>query len=277
MRQGLSFPLIVIFCSTVSVALAGEAISVHAPWVREAPPNVPMAGYLELSNDSDQSRALVAATADGFANTMIHRTEFSDGQASMVHVDKVELAPNTRVRFEPGGLHIMLMRPQRRLSAGDVVMIRLEFDDGTFLDVAFPVRKAKDMPSGHSGDSHEHHEASHEHGHAERVVEVEGDGAPTLDLSVDQDGSGAWTVRLKTTNFRFSREHADGAHVPGEGHAHLYVDGKKISRVYGNHYELGALDPGAHQITVGLYTNDHAAYAVAGLRVESRKSIRVDP
>jgi copper(I)-binding protein len=104
-----------------------------------------MAGYMELRNDSGQLRELVAVTAEGFASTMVHRTEYGEGRASMVHVDKLEIPPNSRVTFEPGGLHIMLMQPQRRLIAGDVVTIRLQFDDGTALDVAFPVSKAQEM------------------------------------------------------------------------------------------------------------------------------------
>ena len=153
MRTMLGVAVVLAVCTTGSVCFAGGAISVHEPWVREAPPSAPMAGYLELRNDSGQLRMLVRASADGFGNTMIHRTEYSEGRASMVHVDQVEIPPNGRVRFEPGGLHIMLMQPQRRRLAGDLVMIKLQFDDGTTLDTAFPVRKAQGRPegSGHGG------------------------------------------------------------------------------------------------------------------------------
>ncbi|HEY9597498.1 MAG TPA: hypothetical protein V6D33_07495, partial [Cyanophyceae cyanobacterium] len=44
---------------------------------------------------------------------------------------------------------------------------------------------------------------------------------------------------------------------PQEGHAHLYVNGKKLTRLYGSWYYLSNLTPGSHKITVTLNTNRH--------------------
>jgi len=43
--------------------------------------------------------------------------------------------------FAPGGYHLMLMNPKRRLHSGDRVEIVLEFRGGLVVPVAYEVRK----------------------------------------------------------------------------------------------------------------------------------------
>lgn len=94
--------------------------------------------------------------------------------------------------------------------------------------------------------------------------------APTLVFTVEDSDAGGLILILDTTRFRFAKEHADGPHVTGEGHAHLYVDGKKIGRIYTPRYDLKSLTSGVHEIEVRLYTNDHMAYAAEGKPVAGR-------
>ena len=63
----------------------------------------------------------------------------------------------------------------------------------------------------------------------------------------------------------------------GEGHAHLYINGKKVARVYACRYELPTLVPGEHVVEVGLFTNNHRAYASEGHQVTARKTVLVEP
>jgi len=119
---------------------------------------------------------------------------------------------------------------------------------------------------------------THEHAgpsaHTERdhreQIDLPADEAPTLALGLTEAGHRGYALSLETTRFSFAAEHADGPHVPGEGHAHLYVDGKKISRIYGPHYALEPFSPGTHEITVALVGNDHRSYATGGVGVTSR-------
>ena len=46
----------------------------------------------------------------------------------------------------------------------------------------------------------------------------------------------------------------------GEGHAHLYIDGEKIARIYGPWYHVGKILPGAHTIVATLNANNHDTY-----------------
>lgn len=85
---------------------------------------------------------------------------------------------------------------------------------------------------------------------------------PTLNMNVDVAGTKA-IVHFETTSFKLSPEHYSGAHVPGEGHIHLFVDGSP-SRigVKDNKYELIDLGKGKHTLEASLHTNNHQAYNV---------------
>jgi len=43
--------------------------------------------------------------------------------------------------------------------------------------------------------------------------------------------------------------------VAGEGHAHLYLDGEKVARVYGRWFHIPEPGPGAHSVRVTLNAN----------------------
>jgi hypothetical protein len=69
-----------------------------------------------------------------------------------------------------------------------------------------------------------------------------------------------FSLHLKTRKFRFTPQRADGKHRRGAGHAHLWVDGVKTTRIYGPWHYVGNLTPGRHEIRVTLNGNDHADY-----------------
>jgi len=110
-------------------------------------------------------------------------------------------------------------------------------------------------PDGHSG----HKMTGHDHD--ELVSVAPGPGAPTLRISVTPDPASGYNLHIMTENFAFAPEHASRAHVPGEGHAHVYVDGKKVGRVYGAWMHLASMPEDA-EVEVTLNTNDHRMLAV---------------
>ncbi len=97
-------------------------------------------------------------------------------------------------------------------------------------------------------------------GDVQRVQD--GEPAPAVALDVQPQGDG-WKVRIETRNFRFDTNAEDGKHVSGAGHAHLYLNGLKLQRLYETEAEIGALPPGRHQVRVTLNSKGHRTY-VAG-------------
>lgn len=67
---------------------------------------------------------------------------------------------------------------------------------------------------------------------------------------------------LKVTNFTFSLENMGIENKDGEGHVHLYIDGKKVMKLFGTSYVWKDLQPGQHLVTVELAHNNHDSYGV---------------
>ncbi len=135
---------LLLIAMLVAPLAAVAEVTVSDAWIREAPPSArTMAGYMVLHNDGARPRALVGAKADGFARAMVHQTLEQDGIAKMVHRMRVDIAAHGRVEFAPGGYHLMLMKPARRLVAGDHVPVTLRFADGGELALDFEVRRIR--------------------------------------------------------------------------------------------------------------------------------------
>ena len=144
----------------------------------------------------------------------------------------------------------------------------------SLLTVIFALLLWSPLAEAASDHSHDHdHDHDHDHGMA---VEVVDDGnAPSLRLEAVLAPDGPARLVLHTRNFRFAEDKVDQAHAPGEGHAHLYLNGEKIGRVYGETHELGDLPPGTHELRATLNSNDHQAYEVAGQAVASELTVEI--
>jgi uncharacterized surface protein with fasciclin (FAS1) repeats len=111
-------------------------------------------------------------------------------------------------------------------------------------------------------DAHSHADGTmHDHS---AMLDVSGGPAPFVDLQVIPLDGGGYNVRVQTLNFTFAPHHVDMEPMAGEGHAHLYVDGVKIARIYGEWYHLESLPDDAQMISVDLYANNHQPLAIDG-------------
>ena len=105
-------------------------ITIEDAWVRQPPPGAGMtAGYARITNRTDSGIVITGARAQGYGLAEIHRTVIDNGVARMRHVEKLAVKPGEAVVLEPGGLHLMLMRPET--APGDSVAIELVLDDGS--------------------------------------------------------------------------------------------------------------------------------------------------
>lgn len=99
---------------------------------------------------------------------------------------------------------------------------------------------------------------------------------PTLNVEIIPDTKMGWNIYLKTTNFKFAPESVNAEHEAGEGHAHLYVNGERLTRLYAPWYYLKELPPGENVVTVSLSGNDHSDLYVLGEAVAVTKVIVVE-
>jgi hypothetical protein len=123
-------------------------------------------------------------------------------------------------------------------------------------------------------DPHQAHGADsaqqiHDDHSAHQVFQVpENEPAPALTVRVFDDPVSGWNLQLVTENFTFAPYHAGLNHIPGEGHAHLYINDIKFTRILGPWYHLDRLPGGENTVRVALSTNDHQYYSVNDQIVE---------
>lgn len=98
---------------------------------------------------------------------------------------------------------------------------------------------------------------------------------PSVKVIVRKDPKAGWNLRAQVENFHFAPERASTTHVPGEGHAHLFIDGRKITRLYGEWYHIPALAPGVRKITVTLNANSHEDLTIKGKPISDTQEVRV--
>lgn len=119
----------------ITVMLSNQAWAAEFPevtnhWLREAPPNARMlAAYVTLTNQSDQQLTLTGAYAPDFGMAEIHKTVEVDGVLRMREQKELLLAAGGEITMQPGGLHIMLMMPERTFKVGDEARICLIYTD----------------------------------------------------------------------------------------------------------------------------------------------------
>jgi hypothetical protein len=99
--------------------------------------------------------------------------------------------------------------------------------------------------------------------------------APRLSVIVMPDPMSGYNLHVTTENFSFSPQNASRDHVPGEGHAHVYVNSQKLARLYGHWMHLDALPVGEVTVDVTLNTNDHRPFAVDGTNIKSSVTLTV--
>jgi periplasmic copper chaperone A len=119
-------------------AAAGPVIS--DAWVRSVPPAARMtAGYLSVYNPGPEALVIIGVESPLFGSIELHGTVTVDGVARMRHQETVEVPAGEVVRFEPGGLHLMLMQPVDAIPASGTIDLSLVLEDGRRLEFTAPV------------------------------------------------------------------------------------------------------------------------------------------
>ncbi len=118
---------------------------------------------------------------------------------------------------------------------------------------------------------------THQTSHQRSIKVPSGQPTPNVKLKVYPDPMKGWNLELKVNNFKFVPEKI-ATSAPSqftEGHAHLLINGKKVTRLYGNWYYLKDLPVGSNEIVVTLNTNNHESLIANGQVVGDKVRIMV--
>ncbi|MEE8343095.1 MAG: copper chaperone PCu(A)C [Gammaproteobacteria bacterium] len=136
----------------VGLLVVNPAVAAEGPllldnfWIRESPPaSQVLAGYGRIHNSSSNPYVLTGATSETFNRIEIHRTTILADIVRMAPQHKILIKPGESLVFEPNSYHFMLLGPNSRLQAGDIVTLTLQFDNGVNQEVAMRVRSASEI------------------------------------------------------------------------------------------------------------------------------------
>ncbi len=82
---------------------------------------------------------------------------------------------------------------------------------------------------------------------------------PEVKVDITKDTHRGWNLRVDTTNFVFDPNSAGASHEVGHGHGHLYINDKKMTRIYSEWTYIPSewLNKGHNKVEVTLNANTH--------------------
>lgn len=131
------------------------------PWARPTPPSAKNGAlYMEIRNNGAQADTLTGVKTALAPTVELHATLNEDGVMKMRRVENgVEVPAGGAVKFEPGGLHVMLVGLTEPLKEGARYPVTLMFQKAGEIAAEIAVEKGPASGGHHTsgGDAHRHH------------------------------------------------------------------------------------------------------------------------
>lgn len=122
-------------------SFSAEGVEIEGAWARPASEGRMSAAYFLISNFEQESDTLLSVQSDVAQLVEIHESfEQEEGVMGMREVPEIEIPAQSTVRFQQGGLHVMLMRVTRTLADGDTFELTLTFANSEAQTIEVPVR-----------------------------------------------------------------------------------------------------------------------------------------
>jgi copper(I)-binding protein len=211
---------------------------------------------VSIKNSGGADSLLGAASSAGYT-TQIINTEV-DGP--------IAIPANSAPALSADGVYVLVSVIEAPVVEGQLIPLTLIFENaGRVTTKAVANMSAQPDHSGHGGMAMSSEPTAPDARH------------PSLELRVTAAKEpNNWQISMITENFTLVRAADSAAHIPGEGHAHLYIDGLKIMRMYEPTVMVGALPPGMHTIRVSLNTHQHQVYMADDGPVTAISTINVE-
>ena len=150
MLKSLLNTTIIICLATLSTAHAETAIQINDAWVRTAPPSTKvMAGYMKITNQSQQTISITNINSPQFKKVEVHHSVMDGGMMRMKKIEPLTLKGQQKLVLKPGSYHLMLVKPAHVIAKGEQVRFNFSFDNGDRLTI---MAETRDEMGG--GDHH---------------------------------------------------------------------------------------------------------------------------
>ncbi len=137
-----------ISLASFSIAHAESTITIKDAWVRTAPPSAKvMAAYMTITNHSPKTIRVININSPQFKQVELHQSVINDGMMRMKKIEPVSLKGHQTLALEPGGYHLMLIKPVHPIAKGEQVRFNFSFDNGDKLSLTAQTKD--EMAHGH--------------------------------------------------------------------------------------------------------------------------------
>jgi len=138
----------------LSACSAEIGIEVHEVWMRPAAQGENGAVYFVIHNHSSEEDELIGISSDIAEAVEMHESKMNGDVMEMNQVESVPLEAYAEIKFEPGGLHIMLVNLKKDVKVGDEIDVTLHFKNFEDIRVMVPVRDTPAPAEEHSSENH---------------------------------------------------------------------------------------------------------------------------
>lgn len=118
-------------CALCSLALTCNAyaeVTVQNAWVRATVPQQKAAGVF-FDIQATENLQLVEAQTSVATSAELHEMKMENDVMRMRPLEQLALPAGKKVNLKPGGYHLMLMGLKNQIKVGDVIPLRLVFQD----------------------------------------------------------------------------------------------------------------------------------------------------
>jgi len=105
----------------------GDDIVIEDQWIRPGAEKMATALYFTLENNGSEADTLYAVETDIAKMVQIHETYTDGDMMGMREIGEIIVEPESSVKLEPGGMHIMVMRLKKDIKIGDEIDFTLYF------------------------------------------------------------------------------------------------------------------------------------------------------
>jgi copper(I)-binding protein len=105
----------------------GDDIVIKDQWIRPGAEKMATALYFTLENNGSEADTLYAVETNIAKMVQIHETYSSGDVMGMREIGKIIIEPESSVKLEPGGMHIMVMRLKKDINKRDEIEFKLHF------------------------------------------------------------------------------------------------------------------------------------------------------
>lgn len=200
----------------------------------------------------------------------------AEGDIALVRPESYDATPipaQSNVAFSSDGVFLRFQPGDGALSEGVLIPITLEFGDAGAVRMKATLQTPQDGQLDHSMHAAMDH-GSMDHAAMPAMPQV---GIRDIQVAPSED-DGAWIVSLSTEGFEFVEPEPgiDAPDTDGQGHAHLYLNGLKLGRMYAPTARINALPAGRYTVEITLNRNTHTPYMAHGKPVTAQALVEVN-